>query len=843
MAGISSLNFRLTANIKPFRTNLNKAERAMDRMGRKMQQTGKNLSMKLTAPITALGAISFNVFKNFEAEMAKVQAVSGATAEEFESLSKNAKDLGASTMFSAREVASLQTEFAKLGFTATEITKVTEATLALAQASGSDLARAAEVAGSTLRAFGMDASETGRVTDVMAMSFSSSALDMETFAESMKFVAPVAKSAGMSLEETSAMLSVLANAGIKGSKAGTALRRIISEIGATGKPTVEAIADLASKGLDLADAKDEVGRSAQSALLVLANGVNQIAPTTQALQNSAGAAKEMADIMGDTAFGASKRLESAMEGLGISIGEIIAVAVVPLIEGFASLASKLNNLNPSAKRFAVVIAALAAAAGPLVFITGGLLRNFRFLKVAILRSNTATKAAIVLQRALNVVMKANPMGIVIGAVTALAGAFLLLNRRQKETEEINKGLSESAKEEIADNQVRLSQANNLIDTINDQNVSNEQRSRLINRLNTEYKDLLPNLIDEKDSVDDIAKAQREMNKEMAKKIAMIAAQDEMNQAVKDAVDAQKAYNEALKSTDDLATESTEMFGRVLSDEEAQRIVDLGKTMSSEVTPAQVDFANALLISRNALQTQKIALDDANTAVVEVGKSVDQLAKNLTSAADSGEGDADRIAEALVSIPRKAEPAFIGFMPMMENVRREFVNFTAMAIQAGNAMKNVFAKSLVDAFGELDKGETKMGKFKESMGRMLKDMVIQFLAAAAAAFLLAVAVRFAMGGFGMSGLQSIGGFKDIFGTMQSVGGFMSNIPMLAEGGIVTGPTLAMVGEGGQSEAVIPLDRLHEFGGNGAVEVYGRLSGSDILLSTERAQRTRTRQRGF
>ena len=810
----------------------------MDRMGRKMQQTGKNLSMKLTAPITALGAISFNVFKNFEAEMAKVQAVSGATAEEFEALSDNAKELGASTMFSAREVASLQTEFAKLGFTATEITKVTEATLALAQASGSDLARAAEVAGSTLRAFGMDASETGRVTDVMAMSFSSSALDMETFAESMKFVAPVAKSAGMSLEETSAMLSVLANAGIKGSKAGTALRRIISEIGATGKPTAEAIADLASKGLDLADAKDEVGRSAQSALLVLAEGVNQIAPTTQALQNSAGAAKEMADIMGDTAFGASKRLESAMEGLGISIGEIVAVAVVPLIEGFASLASKLNNLNPSAKRFAVVIAALAAAAGPLVFITGGLLRNFRFLKVAILRSNTATKAAIVLQKALNVVMKANPMGIVIGAVTALAGAFLLLNRRQKETKEINKGLSESAKEEIADNEVRLTQANNLIDTIKDQNVSNEQRSRLINRLNTEYKDLLPNLIDEKDSVDDIAKAQREMNKEMAKKIAMIAAQDEMNQAVKDAVEAQKAYNEALKSTDDLATESTEMFGRVLSNEEAQRIVDLGKTMSSEVTPAQVDFANALLFSRSALESQKIALENANDAVVEVGKSVDELAKNLTSTANSGEGDADRIAEALVNIPRKAEPAFIGFMPMMENVRREFVNFTAMAIQAGNAMKNVFAKSLVDAFGELEKGETRFGKFKESMLSMLKDMAIQFTAAAIAAFALAVAVRLAIGGVG-----GIGGIADIFGTMQSVGGFMPNIPMLAEGGIISKPTLAMVGEGGQSEAVIPLDRLHEFGGNGAVEVYGRLSGSDILLSTERAQRTRTRQRGF
>ena len=73
MASLSSLNFRLTANIKPFKTGLNKAERAMDRMGRKMQQTGKNLSMKLTAPITALGAMSFSVFKGFEAEMAKVK--------------------------------------------------------------------------------------------------------------------------------------------------------------------------------------------------------------------------------------------------------------------------------------------------------------------------------------------------------------------------------------------------------------------------------------------------------------------------------------------------------------------------------------------------------------------------------------------------------------------------------------------------------------------------------------------------------------------------------------------------------------------------------------------------
>ena len=847
MANLSSLNYRLTANIAPFRKGLNKAERALDKTGRKMQQFGKNMSAKVTAPIVALGAVSFNVFKGFEAEMAKVQAVSGATAEEFKALSDNAKELGASTMFSAREVASLQTEFAKLGFTAKEITKVTESTLALAQASGSDLARAAEVAGSTLRAFGLDASETGRVTDVMASSFSSSALDMETFAEAMKFVAPVAKSAGMSIEETSAMLQIMSNAGIKGSQAGTALRRIISEIGASGKPTAEALKDLAKQGLNLADAKDEVGRHAQSALLVLAGGVDQIKPLTHELKNSAGAAKEMADIMGDTAFGAGKRLESAMEGLGISIGEIVAVAIVPMVEGLANLASRLNKLSPNTKRFVVVVASLAAAMGPAVFIAGGMLRNFRFLKVAIKRSNTATKAAIILQKAYNAVMKMNPIGVALTATLALASAVMLLNKRKKKAVEVDRKLSDTAKDEIANNQVRLGQANNLIETIKDQNISNEQRSRLIRKLNTEYEDLLPNLIDEKDSVDDIATAQKEMNKQMAKKIAMIAAQDEMNQAVQDAVEAQKLFNSTQKESDKLATKSQELFGRVLS---AQDVENYKNSLRS-LTPEQAALVQDIDLNNKMLAVNKTRLDNANEAVTEVGKSVDELANKLNTLSEDGGDDVETFTEALVDLPRKSEAAFIGFMPMMENVRHQMVNFTALAIQAGNAVKDVFAASIRDAFGELEKGETRMGKFKESMGRMLKDMIIQFLAAATAAFLLAVAIRFALGGIGpggfdiASGLASIGNFKDIFGTMQMAGGFMPNIPMLAEGGIVTGPTLALIGEGKESEAVIPLSKLNTMmqGGSQQVEVVGRISGADILLSNERAQRNRTRQRGF
>jgi hypothetical protein len=730
MASLSSLNFRLTANIAPFRKGLNKAERSMDEFGRKMQQTGKNLSMKLTAPLAALGAVSFNVFKGFEQEMSKVQAVSGATAEEFKALSQNAKDLGASTMFSAREVASLQTEFAKLGFSATEITKVTGATLALAQASGTDLARAAEVAGSTLRAFGLDASQTNVVTDVMAKSFSTSALDMETFAESMKYVAPVAKSAGMSIQETSAMLAIMADAGIKGSQAGTSLRRIISEIGASGKPTAEALKDLAAQGLNLADAKDEVGRSAQSALLVLAGGVDRIAPLTEEYKNAGGAAQEMADIMGNTAFGASKRLESAMEGLMISIGEIVAVAVVPLIEFLAKAASALNNMSDGAKRAIVIIAGIAAAIGPVIFILGSFQRALLLVRTATWLSTAATTAF-----GVAVQIATSPVTLIILAVAALAAGLVYLGYNFKTLKAI--GINAIG-----------GLVNAIIPYVN----------KLIGKFN----------------------------------------------AVAGLLGMNKLLVEPFEKMESVAVPAFKSLGQVVT-----------------------EIKDDLGLLKEETEETKESLGTLPPVIEEITQS--------TSSATSG---IKRMAEAFMELPRKATPALMQLKPAMVAMKQQMVDFGALAIQAGRAVSDVFAQSLRDAFGELQEGETRFGKFKESMIRMLRDMIIQFTAAAVAAFALAVAVRLS---FGVGGL---GGIKDIFGTMQSVAGFMPNIPMLAEGGVVTSPTLAMIGEGGQSEAVIPLDRLGEFGGGSQrVEVVGRISGADILLSNERASRNRTRQRGF
>ena len=772
MANLSSLNFRLTANIAPFRKGLNKAERSMDRLGRKMQQTGKKMSMKMTAPIAALGAVSFRVFSSFEKEMSKVQAVSGATAEEFKALSDNAKELGASTMFSAREVASLQTEFAKLGFTATEITKVTESTLALAQASGSDLARSAEVAGSTLRAFGLDASKTGRVTDVMAKSFSTSALDMETFANSMKFVAPVANSAGMSIEETSAMLAVLANAGIKGSQAGTALRRIISEIGATGKPTAEALKDLASQGIGLADAKDEVGRSAQSALLILAEGVDQISPLKEEFKNSAGAAKEMADIMGDTAFGASKRLESAMEGLGISVGEIVAVAVIPLIEFLAKAASTLNKMSDGVKTAIVVIAGIVAAIGPAVFIIGSFQRALVLLRTATILQTIATTALGVAMQILT-----SPFTLILLALTAL-GAMIYYVKENVDAFRI--GFTNGFKQI----------ANTVLP--------------IINMLISGYNKVASAFGRDESIIEPFKKFQEEEQPALKSfKTVFGGLISEMRGAKEEAED---------------TSDSLETFGNQ---------VEKNTTSTKKGTRALTEYEKAIqrINERSEYYASLRAVSAVDTSMFEEDFGESEFE------AEDHEENFERIEQGYARTRLAA-------MKLSEGIS------SAMSQAAGDTiagMADIAGAIMVGEASFKDLGNFMLGQFANLLSQLGK-MFIEYGIALKGFQLATITMQPGLAIAAGVALMAAGGAIKAHMAKMAEG---QGIPALAEGGIVTGPTLALIGEGKESEAVIPLSKLGSMmqGGGQRVEVVGRISGADILLSNERAQRNRTRKRGF
>lgn len=272
----------------------------------------------------AVGGLSIvrnigNIFMGFEQQSANLASVLGKTSEQITALTKDAKRLGSITSFTAKEVLQLQTEFAKLGFNETQILNATEATLSLAAATGTELSEAAAVAGATLGGFGLGASETQRVVDVMAKSFSISALDMEKFKEAMKNAAPAARAVGLSIEETTALLGNLASAGITGSKAGNALKNTFIQLNAKGLTLEEGLEKVKNSQDQLGTATKLVGRIAATSFLQLANGTETTKELTESLNNAGGAAERMARTQLDTLSGQTKLLSSAWEGFILSL--------------------------------------------------------------------------------------------------------------------------------------------------------------------------------------------------------------------------------------------------------------------------------------------------------------------------------------------------------------------------------------------------------------------------------------------------------------------------------------------------------------------------------------------
>ena len=319
-----------------------KGEKSLQRLNKSTNKTTKSLG-KMATGIAAVAAAfvavskqiggAISTFKKFEFQMAKVKATTGATEKDFKKLTATAKQLGRTTFFTASQVGELQMNYAKLGFTTSEILDAQEATLRLATATGSDLARAAIVAGAAVRGFGLDASETERVVDVMAVAFTSSALDIEKWQTSMTKVAPIAAGANVSIESTAAIMGKLTDAGIEASIAGTSMRNIflkmqdstsdLSEhLGFTVKSSDDlerALIQLNSEGLSNEEIMGLVDLRQVAAFATMVNGTDTIIEMTDALEDANGAAQEMADIMADTLEGDIITAKSAWEGFQLSI--------------------------------------------------------------------------------------------------------------------------------------------------------------------------------------------------------------------------------------------------------------------------------------------------------------------------------------------------------------------------------------------------------------------------------------------------------------------------------------------------------------------------------------------
>ena len=324
---------------------------------------------------------SVAVGAEFEQAMANVKAITGSTGQEFNQLTEFARDLGKTTMMSAQESAEAMSFLGMAGWDTTQIMAGLPNILNLTVASGRDFATVADIVSDNLTAFGMSADESGRYTDALAYAMSNANVNMDTLGESLKYIAPVASSAGFSMEETVSAVMALGDAGIKGSQAGTTLRTVMLNLtGANEKATAKLkelgveifdssgktrsfnaiIKDLEKALEGMTDAQKTatlntiVGKTAISGFSTLVNqGADKLNEYTQGIRNSSGATQEMADTMGDTLQGKIKLFQSAVQELQISISDKLAPALKLMVDIGTGIINQFNGAEEKLGAFGV----------------------------------------------------------------------------------------------------------------------------------------------------------------------------------------------------------------------------------------------------------------------------------------------------------------------------------------------------------------------------------------------------------------------------------------------------------------------------------------------------------
>lgn len=317
---------------------------------------------------------TIDVGKSFEAGMSEVQAISGASGKDLEKLSAKAKQMGATTKFSATESATALKYMAMAGWKTNQMVSGLSGVMNLAAASGEDLGTVSDIVTDSMTAFGLKAKDSGHFADVLAKASSSSNTNVAMMGETFKYVAPLAGSMKYSIEDTATAIGLMANAGIKGSQAGTSLRSIImrlvkppkdaaTALNALGisttkadgsmKPLRETMAELREKFSGLTEsqkasyASSIAGQEAMSGLLAIVNASDSDFNKLQkAIDNSSGAAKKQADVMNNNLQGALYDLGSAAESVGIGIYEDIKTPLTKAVGvGTAQLRILSNKLK------------------------------------------------------------------------------------------------------------------------------------------------------------------------------------------------------------------------------------------------------------------------------------------------------------------------------------------------------------------------------------------------------------------------------------------------------------------------------------------------------------------
>ena len=419
MAGVDlgSIVAHLKLEMNDFNSNLNKAKDAIDSTsnnfrgveaaGKSFSSVGKFLTAGVTTPVIAIGSSVVKTQAQFQDAMAKVQALSGASGKELTLLENTAKKMGSTTVFSASECADALGYMALAGWDANQSSSALPGVLNLAAASSMDLADASDMVTDYLSAFGMKASDAGKMADMLAFAQANSNTTTQQLGEAFKNCSVNAKGMGQDMYTTTALLGALSNQGLKGSEAGTALNAVFRDmtnhmengqiqIGKTNVALVDShgnFRDMKDIIADVNKATDGMSESEKQAALstvftadsikamgiLLNTGADEIRGFDGELRNSKGTAGEMANTMNNTLSGALKGLSSAWEGLKLNLIDTNG-PLTTLIQKLTELVRWFDGLSPSVKQTITIIGLLVAAIGPVLMVLGKFMSSISAIK-------------------------------------------------------------------------------------------------------------------------------------------------------------------------------------------------------------------------------------------------------------------------------------------------------------------------------------------------------------------------------------------------------------------------------------------------------------------------------
>ena len=366
-------------------------------VGSAIEGAGRKL-MPVTAAVGGLSAAAVKVASDFDSAMSQVAAVSGAAGKELDALRDKAREMGSKTKFSASEAAEAMNYMAMAGWKTGDMLEGIEGIMNLSAASGEDLATTSDIVTDALTALGLSAADSGHFADILAAASSNANTNVSMMGETFKYCAPVAGALGFTAEDTAEAIGLMANAGIKSSQAGTAMRTMLTSLtgevtfvgDAFGELTVQTTnADGSMRSLGdiltdcraafaqmseaerAANAEALVGKNAMSGFLAVMNAApGDIEKLNSAINNCDGTAERMAETMQDNLAGQLTILKSQLEELAISIGEILMPSIRQIVGWIQGLVDWLNGLDEGTKKVIVTVALVAAALGPVLIVVG-----------------------------------------------------------------------------------------------------------------------------------------------------------------------------------------------------------------------------------------------------------------------------------------------------------------------------------------------------------------------------------------------------------------------------------------------------------------------------------------